>query len=328
MSIQWGIAGSGRISHMIAAEFGAVEDAEVVAVGSRSTERARAFAAEFGIPHAHGSYEALVADPQVDALYIGTPNAQHFPLALAAIDAGKAVLVEKSMCCQGEHARQLIRAAAERRVFLMEGMWTRFLPAIRAAHQAVESGRIGQVRTLQGDLFAHRPFDPTDRLFAPELGGGAMLDLGVYVLHFAQDFLGAPCSMQCTGRCYDNGVDADMGLQLRYDDGSFAQLCCSLAGHGPARMVIAGTEGFIEVGPRFHHPSEITVHAPDDGPQVISEPFEGSGYRLELQSVTDAIASGATEHELVPLADSLAVSQTMTEALDRFGYRPHDQLTL
>ncbi|WP_316670759.1 Gfo/Idh/MocA family oxidoreductase [uncultured Propionibacterium sp.] len=328
MSIQWGIAGPGRISRTIASEFAAVEGAEVVAVGSRSAERARAFASEFGIPHAHGGYEALVADPDVDAVYIATPNAQHFPLALAAIGAGKAVLVEKSMCCQDEHVRQLIRAAGERRAFLMEGMWTRFLPAVRAAHQAVESGSIGRVRALQGDLFAHRDFDPADRLFAPELGGGSMLDLGVYALHFAQDFLGTPSSMQCTGRCYDNGVDADVALQLRYGDGSFAQLCCSLAGHGPARMTIAGTEGFIEIGPRFHHPSRIIVRIPGNEPQVISEPFEGSGYRLELQSVTDAIAAGATEHELVPLADSLAVARTMTQALDQFGYRPHDQLTL
>ncbi|MBE6477381.1 MAG: Gfo/Idh/MocA family oxidoreductase [Propionibacteriaceae bacterium] len=330
MSIQWGIAGPGRVARIIASEFKAVEDAEVVAVGSRSTERARAFAAEFDIPHAHGSYEELVADPDVDALYIGTPNAQHFPLALAAIGAGKAVLVEKSMCCQGEHTRQLIRAARERHVFLMEGMWTRFLPAVQAAHSVVESGRIGRVRALQGDLFSYRDFDPTDRLFAPEMGGGSMLDLGVYLLHFAQDFLGTPTGMQCIGRCYSNGVDADVALQLRYGDGSFAQLCCSLAGHGPGRMAIIGTSGFIEVGPRFHHPSAITVHTPEDHveAEVISEPFEGAGYRHELQSATDAIAAGATEHELVPLSDTLAVSQTMTQALDQFGYRPHDRLTL
>lgn len=324
MSIRWGIAGPGRISRTIAEEFAAVDDAEVVAVGSRSIDHAREFAEQYSIPRAHGSYRELVDDPEVDAIYFGTPNAQHYAMALAAIEAGKAVLVEKSMTCQPEHTRELIEAVHAKGVFAMEGMWTRFLPAVRAAHDAIDAGRIGEVKAVQGDLFAYREFDPSDRLFGPAQGGGAMLDLGVYVLHFAQDFLGAPAQVQTTGWLTPNGVDAGAAMQLSYESGATAQVSCSLQAYGPGRMIIAGSEGFIEVGPRFHHPSTIVVHHGDDDPETITLPFPGVGYQVELAAVTQAIAEGKTEHPLVPLSDSLDVSLTMANALDQLGYQPVD----
>lgn len=324
MTVRWGIAGSGRIARIMAAEFAAAERAQLVAVGSRSAERATAFATEFGLAHAHGSYRELLDDPEVDAIYVGTPNAQHYALALAAIRANKAVLVEKSMTCQVQHTRELARAAREEGVFAMEAMWTRFLPAIRTAHEAVATGRIGDITCVQGDLFAYRAFDATDRLFAPGLGGGAMLDLGVYALHFAQDFLGDPIAVDCTGRLTESRVDAGSSMQLRYASGATAQLSISLEAYGPGRMTITGTKGFIEVEPRFHHPTTIVVHAGDAEPETITKPFPGRGYRLELTAVSEAIEAGLTEHPFVPLDDSIAVAGAMTHALEQLGYRPTD----
>lgn len=329
MSVRWGIAGTGRVSHLVASEFTTAASAELgggelVAVASRDQGRADAFASEFSLPICHGSYQALLDEPSVDAIYVGTPNAQHYALALAAIAAGKAVLVEKSMTCQAQHTRALARAAREAGVFAMEGMWTRFLPAIRAAHEAVDAGRIGQPRCVQGDLFAPRQFDPADRLFAPELGGGAMLDLGVYALHFAQDFLGAPVTVDCAGELTSSAVDASATMQLRYASGLTSQLAISLRAHGPGRMCLMGTEGFIEVEPRFHHPTSIVVHEGSKASERITLPFAGSGYRLELAAASQAIAGGLTEHPLVPLSDSVAVAVVMTHALEQLGYRPED----
>ncbi|SES01037.1 Predicted dehydrogenase [Propionibacterium cyclohexanicum] len=329
MTIRWGIAGPGRISHTIAAELAAVADAELVAVGSRSEDRAQLFAAEFSIPHAHGSYRALVTDPDVDVVYIGTPHPQHHPLAMAAIEAGKAVLVEKAMTCTVERTRELAQAARAAKVFAMEAVWTRFLPATRLAHELVDEGRIGELTAIQGDLFAHRDFNATDRLFAPELAGGAMLDLGVYVLHFAQDFLGAPSGVEVTGSLLPNGVDGAEAIQLRYDSGveglgRTAQLSCGLTTYGPGRMVICGTQGYLEVLPRFHHPSRLILHHGHDEPEVIERPYEGLGYRHELAAVTEAMSQGLTEHPLLPLDDSIAVAQAMTIGLAQLGYQPAD----
>ena len=177
MTIRWGIAGPGRVAATVAAEFAHVPDAELVAVGSRSSERAKEFAGRFGIPQAYGSYAELFAS-DVDVVYLATPHGQHTALALAAIEAGKALLVEKSFTTSVADTTAVIDAARRRGVFVMEAMWTRFLPAIAHLRELVSSGRLGEVRAVYGDLLAFREFEPSDRLFNPALGGGAVLDLG------------------------------------------------------------------------------------------------------------------------------------------------------
>jgi predicted dehydrogenase len=190
--IRWGNVGPGRIATSVMPDFAQVPHARAVAVASRSTERAQAFADEHGLDRAYGSYAEMIADPGVDALYIATPHPQHHALALAAIRAGKAVLVEKSFTATVAGAQELIAAAGQAQVFAMEAMWTRFQPAIVAARELIADGAIGEVRQVQADLGVDRPYDPADRLFDLAQGGGAMLDLGVYVVSFAQHFLGTP----------------------------------------------------------------------------------------------------------------------------------------
>ena len=198
-TVRWGIVGPGRIASLLIKDFPYVDGAEALAVASRSTERAEAFASEHGLARAYGSYHEIMSDPDVDVLYIATPHPQHHAIALAAIAAGKAVLVEKTFTATVAGAEEIIDAARRQQVFAMEAMWTRFQPAIVAARALIDDGAIGEVRQLQADLGVDRPYNPADRLFDPAQGGGAMLDLGVYVVSFAQYFLGTPNHIEVTG---------------------------------------------------------------------------------------------------------------------------------
>jgi predicted dehydrogenase len=252
-------------------------------------------------------------------VYIATPHPQHHAIALAAIAAGKAALVEKTFTATASGAEQVIAAARQQRVFVMEAMWTRFQPAIVAARALIDDGAIGEVRQLQADLGVDRPYDPTDRLFDPAQGGGAMLDLGVYVVSFAQYFLGTPDRIAVSGSLAPTGVDAEAGLLLGYDDGRVATLLISLKHHTPGAARIQGTKGWIEVPPRFHHPHRIVLHRRGREPDTIHRPPLGTGYSHELIEVTDGVRAGRTESVIMPLRDTLAVQRVLDEACEKLG---------
>jgi predicted dehydrogenase len=317
--VRWGIVGPGRIASLLIKDFPYVDGAEALAVASRSSERAEAFAAEHGLARAYGSYHEIMNDPDLDVLYIATPHPQHHAIALAAIAAGKAVLVEKTFTATVPGAEEVIAAARRHQVFAMEAMWTRFQPAIVAARALIEDGAIGEVRQLQADLGVDRPYDPADRLFDPAQGGGAVLDLGVYVVSFAQYFLGTPDRIEVTGSLTPTGVDAEAGLLLGYDDGRAATLLISLKHHTPGAARIQGTKGWIEVPPRFHHPHRIMLCRKGEEPEMIRRPPIGTGYSHELIEVTECVRAGRTESMIMPLADTLAVQRILNEACERLG---------
>ncbi|MGC3995432.1 MAG: Gfo/Idh/MocA family oxidoreductase [Propionicimonas sp.] len=318
MTVRWGIAGPGRIAATMAAEFAHVPDAELVAVGSRSADRAQLFADRYGIPRAFGSYDELFAS-DVDAIYLATPHAQHTELALAAIAAGKALLVEKSFTATVEDTAAIIDASRTRGVFVMEAMWTRFLPAITHLRGLVASGALGEVRSVYGDLLAFREFDPSDRLFNPALGGGAVLDLGVYVISFAQQFLGTPEVVHAVGGVFPNGVEAEAGILLGWPDGRYSTQAIGFTAPGPGRQVVAGTKGWVEVKPRFHRAEELSVHLLGEPAQELVFPKTGTGYSHELAHVCECLADRLTESPVMPLADTLAVQQVMAEVLSQLG---------
>lgn len=318
MSTRWAIAGPGQIAAIIAQEFHHVPDAELVAVGSRSAERARAFADRFEIPQSFGDYAELFAS-DVDAIYLATPHGQHTELALAAIEAGKAVLVEKSFTTSVTDTASIIDAARARGVFVMEAMWTRFLPAVAKLRELVDAGALGQVRTVYGDLLAFREFDPDHRLFNPDLGGGAVFDLGVYCLSFVQHFLGTPTSVQAVGGRFSNGVDSGAGILLGWPDGRYATQAVDLTAPGPGRQVVAGTLGWVEVKPRFHRADQLSVHLRGADPVELTVPKLGAGYAHEFIHVNQCLADGLTESPVMPLSDTLAVQKLMAEVLDRLN---------
>ena len=288
-------------------------------MASRSIDRAQAFATAHGLPRAHGSYRAIIDDPDVDVLYIATPHPQHHAIAMAAIEAGKALLVEKSFTATSAGAREIVNAARANGVFVMEAMWTRFQPVIVRARELIADGAIGEVRAVQADLGVGREFDPTDRLFDPAQGGGAMLDLGVYVVSFTQMLLGTPTSVTARGSLAASGVDQEAGILLGYDDGRTGALTISIRNQSPGSARIFGSAGWIDVMPRFHHPTTIVVSRIGRDPETITLPVTGGGYAHELIEVTQCLLAGRTESAVMPLQDTLDVQAILEEAGRQLG---------
>jgi predicted dehydrogenase len=318
-AVRWGIVGPGRIATKVAADFVHVAGAELVAVASQSPERARAFAAKHGIPRAYGSYAELLADADVDVVYIATLHPQHHGVALPALRAGKALLVEKPFTATVAGAVAIVERAREARRFVMEAMWTRFQPAIVKARSLIAEGAIGEVRGLQADLGIRPPYDPASRFFDPRQGGGAMLDLGVYLVSLAQMLFGAPSELAVQGSLAPTGIDAEASLLLGSPGGRRAVLTMSLVTQTPGQARIFGSEGFIDVLPRFHHPTDIVLHRAGAAPQPFTLPPLGGGYAHELIEVTECVRAGRLESAIMPLADTLAVQRVLNEACERLG---------
>ncbi|WP_219416798.1 Gfo/Idh/MocA family protein [Pseudonocardia nigra] len=321
---RWGIVGPGRIAAKVVSDFAHVPNAEAVAVASRSPERAAAFAGEHGIPRSYGSYRAIVEDPDVDVLYIATPHPQHRAVALAACRAGKAVLVEKSFTVTGAATREIADAAAEAGVFAMEAMWTRFQPAIVRMRELIADGAIGEVNAVQADLGAQHSTDPLDRFYAPALGGGALFDLGVYPISFAQMVLGTPETVTAHGALSPSGVDVEESILLGYGEGRSAQLFASLRCATPGQARVFGSAGWIDVLPRFHHPDTIVLYRGSRDGEEITVPHVGSGYAHELVEVTDCVLAGALESRVMPLADTIAVQDVMDRVAELIGLAPQE----
>jgi predicted dehydrogenase len=319
--IRWGIVGPGRIAEKVVEDFAVVDGACAVAVASRSLDRARAFADRHGLERAHGSYAEILADPDVDVLYVATPHPQHHAIALGALQVGKALLVEKAFTATTAGAADVVEAARQSGVFVMEAMWTRFQPAVVALRELVADGAIGEVRAVQADLGVSREYDPADRLFDLALGGGALLDLGVYVVSFAQMLLGTPERVLASGSLFPSGADAEATLLLDYGEGRSAALTTSLRNALPGQARVFGTAGWIDVLPRFHHPETIVLHRAGAEPETITRRPLGAGYSHELIEVTEGVRAGRTESRVMPLADTLAVQSVLGEAAEQLGVR-------
>jgi predicted dehydrogenase len=324
MTVRWGVVGPGRIADKVVRDLPHVPGAVLTAVASRSEERAAAFAAEHGAERAHGSYRAIVDDPDVDVLYVATPHPQHRAVTLAAVRAGKAVLVEKAFTVTPAATREIVDLARERGVFVMEAMWTRFQPAIVRLRELLADGAIGEVQSVQADLGAQHSTDPADRFYNPALGGGALFDVGVYPISFAQMVLGTPETVAAHGALSDTGVDVEEAVLLGYPGGRSASLLASLRCATPGGARVVGTGGWIDVPPRFHHPRSLVLVRHGHEPETISAPPLGTGYAHELIEVTDAVAAGRTESAAMPLADTVAVQDVMAEVAARIGLEPQE----
>jgi predicted dehydrogenase len=317
--MRWGIVGPGRIAEKVAADFVHVKGAELTAVASRSLPRAETFAARHHIARAYGSYADIIADPEVDVLYVATPHPQHHAVAMAALRGGKALLIEKAFTATLAGATEIVELARSSRRFVMEAMWTRFQPIVVKARTLIADGAIGEVRGVQADLGIHPPYDPKDRFFDPAQGGGAMLDLGVYLVSLAQMVLGTPSEMTVQGSLAPSGVDREAAMLLGYPDGRRAALMMSLCNPTPGQARIFGTGGFIDILPRFHHPETIVLHRQGAEPERFTEPPLGGGYSHELIEVTECMRAGRTESSVMPLDDTLAVQRILHQACVSLG---------
>lgn len=257
--IHWGILGTGAIARKFADDFVYVKDGTLLASGSRSIERARAFADTFSIPHRYGSYQALVEDPRIEAVYIATPASEHKAGIELCLRAGKAVLCEKPLTVSSQEAADVITLARRSGVFLMEAMWTRFLPLIACLRQLLDQDIIGEIRHVMADLASDVEFDPAGRVFNAELGGGALLQRGVYLLSLTSMILGSPIRAKGLSVVGSSGIDDATGILLKYSKGQLATLWCSVRVRGERRAVIAGTRGQIVIHDPVNCPSTLTV---------------------------------------------------------------------
>ncbi len=323
-ALRWGVLAPGVIANAFVSTLHANTDQRVRAVASRTPARAEAFAAAHGIDTVHASYEALVADAGVDVVYIAAPHSEHRALALLAISAGRHVLVEKPLATNAADARAIAEAARAAGVFAMEAMWSRFLPQTTVIDRLLADGELGEVRLVTADFGGLATFDPTSRLFDPALGGGALLDLGVYPLWFAHFVLGAPKAVTARGSLAPTGVDAQAALVLDADAGSGAQalVSTSLVVATPAEARIHGTRGRIEVDPLFLMPGGFTLVGVDGSRRSWRDTsgLEGrDGLAWQAAAVASDIAVGRTESPWHPLERSIAVLETIDEARRQLG---------
>ena len=313
---RWGILGTGTIAAKFALGLRAADNGELVAVGSRSSQTAEAFAGEHGAARAHATYDELAGDPDVDATYIATPHVLHRENTLACIAGGKAVLCEKPFAMNAREGEEMVAAARSAGTFLCEAMWTRFLPATRRVQALIASGAIGEPRQLDGDFGFRTELDPKGRLFDPALGGGALLDVGIYCVAYARMVFGsAPLEVHSSAHIGETGVDEQSAYLFRYGSGALARMSSATRTETPHRVTISGTEGSIEV-PDFWQAQELIVNGERE-----RHPFLGNGYTHEVVAVGEALAAGALECAEVPLEETLEIARTLDELRGQWGLR-------
>jgi predicted dehydrogenase len=319
--IRWGILGTGSIAAKFARGLASLADARLVAVGSRSSATAEAFAETFGVPHRHASYEALAQDPEVDVIYVATPHSLHRENSILCLRAGKAVLCEKPFAINAAEALEVIELARARGLFLMEAMWTRFVPLIAKLRELLADGAIGQVRLLTADFGFRAPFDPAGRLFNPELGGGALLDVGVYNVSLASMIFGPPSRVVSMADLGQTGVDEQAAFVLGYEQGQLAVLSTAIRTSTPQEALMMGTDGQIRIHSPWWKPTKLTLSAGGQPEKVIEIPFIGNGYNYEAQEVMNCLRADRTESPVMPLDETLAIMQTMDEIRAQCGLR-------
>lgn len=317
--IRWGILGPGRISRSFAKGLHAAAGAELVAVGSRDRDRAAAFAAEFGARNVHEGYAALAADPDVDAVYIGTPNSLHHDHTLLCLRAGKHVLCEKPLALDAAQAGRMIAAAREAGLVLMEAMWMRFLPAVARLRDLVAAGTIGEVRTVLADFGFHAAYDPGSRLFSPALGGGALLDIGVYPLNLALMLCGEPVEMQTLATLGATGVDEECTILLRHAEGRLSVLTASFRVDTPRAAHILGTRGSLTLCFPWWAANRLELRTDGDRIERMELPGRGGGYAHEAEAFMELIRTGRRESDVMSHRDSLSVLRLMDEIRARWA---------
>ncbi len=319
--IRWGILGTGNIARKFALGLHELEDAALVAVGSRSQESADRFGDQFQVSRRHASYEDLAADPQVDVVYIATPHSLHKENMRLCLEAGKAVLCEKPFTINAQEAREVIELARARRLFLMEAMWTRYIPLMVELRRMLAEGVIGDVRMITADFGYRARFNPRSRAFDPALGGGGLLDVGVYPISLASMILGAPDRIASLAEIGQTGVDEQAAMVLGYPGGELAVLHTAVRTTTPQEATIMGTDGWIRIHPRWWIPDTMTIHPAGGAPQTVQVPFIGNGYNYEAAEVHRCLREGRLESEIMPLDETLAIMETMDRIRAQWGMK-------
>jgi predicted dehydrogenase len=308
---RWGILGTGAIAKQFVQGLRSLPEAEVFAVGSRSEASARKFADKRNIPRRHASYDALASDPDVDVVYIATPHPFHADNAAICLQAGKAVLCEKPFCINAAEAERVVQLARENGLFVMEGMWTRFFPLMEEVRRLLSEGAIGEVRMLNVDFGFRADLDPASRLFEKRLGGGALLDVGVYCVSLASMVLGMPSGFVGLPHLGETGVDEQASVVLQHEGGRLANLSIGVRTTTPQEATIMGTEGYVRVHAPWWRPEAMTISRPGKEDETVEAPVSGNGFNYEAAEVMRCLEAGKTESDVMPLDETISVLKTM-----------------
>ena len=311
--IRWGILGCGKIANKFASDLRFVNDAELKAVASRNSAKLESFSKEHRPDLSFSTYEALVSCADVDAIYVATPHGLHYEHVMLCLRNGKAVLCEKAFALNLSQAREMIEFARRKRIFLMEAFWTKFLPQYQAVMDIIRAGKIGEVKLVQSDFGFKAPEPRAQRLFDPMLGGGSLLDIGIYPIFIAQSILGKPTQVQAFITPYESGVDEQCAMIMKFAGGALAVLSSTFAVETPVEAVIAGTEGRIVMRNRFHNAVGTVelVIGRDAARNIEVHREEGFGYQFEARHVNDCLRKGLTESPVMTHADTLMLMETL-----------------
>jgi predicted dehydrogenase len=324
--ICWAILGAGKIANKFAADLALVQDAELVAIASLDHSRGKEFAKKFSIPLYFDSYEKLVTSPDVDVIYIATPHGFHHQHAMLCLNHGKAVLCEKAFALNSHQLNEMVSLAKRKKVFLMEAFWTKFIPQYIQVKGMIERGDIGEIKLIQADFGFKAPLPTAQRLIDPGLGGGSLLDIGIYPVFLAVSLLGRPVDIKALMTSYSTGADEQCVVSMKFASGALAILSSTFASDTPTEAMIAGTEGRIQMRNRFHNPVgrlEIikTVGKDDHVDDVIVDRESGYGYQFEARHVSDCLRKGLTESPVMTLSDSLLLMETLDRIRKECGIR-------
>jgi predicted dehydrogenase len=317
--IRLGILGTGRMAGDFAAGLPHADNIELVAVASRSQESAQRFASRLGISRHYSSYEALASDPQVQLVYVATPHSCHLENSLMCLDAGKAVLCEKPFTINARDAARLIKKARDKRLFLMEAMWTRYIPAVVRLRELLAQNVIGKVQLMTAGGAYMPAFDPGNYLFRPDLGGGVLLDAGVYLVSMASMVFGAPDKVLATASLGRTGVDEHDAILLQHSDGAIASLYVSLRARMSPSVTLLGDRGRIFVHAPIFVPPKLTISITGEPEETEAFPFPGNGYQFQAMEAARCMLAGQTESSIMPLDESLRIMQTMDEVRKQIG---------
>jgi predicted dehydrogenase len=321
--IRWGILGAGKIANKFASDLRWVEDAELRAIGSQDKLKGEQFAKTHNIPIIYNSYDALVSSKEVDVIYVATPHGFHHKHVMLCIEHGKAVLCEKAFALNSKQVREMVELATRKKVFLMEAFWTKFIPQYEMVKMMIDRGDIGEIKFIQADFGFRAPSPLAQRLFDPELGGGSLLDIGIYPVFFALALLGKPVELNSIMTSYPSGVDEQIVVNMKFANGALAVLSSTFAADTPTEAVIAGTEGRIHMRNRFHNPvGDIEyVKGKDEVHQISVKREEGFGYQFEARHVCDCLRKGLIQSPVYSLQDSLLLIQTLDKIRESAGIK-------
>ena len=319
-NFKWGILGPGGIARAFAKDLQLLEGHEVAAVGSRTLINAQEFAKSFG-GTAYGSYEELVADPAVDAIYVATPHPAHKENVVLALSAGKPVLCEKPFAVNAKEAQEMVAAAQKKNIALMEAMWARFLPHYAQVREIIASGVLGTILTVQADHGQRLADRNIPRLVEPSLAGGALLDLGIYPVSFAHMVLGNPSKITASGVLTDKGVDAQTSMIFDYSSGAQAILNTTMIEQTPCRAVVAGVNGWLEIDRTFYNPTSMRVTLLDGSVTQYPDTYTGHGLREQAEAFKKLVTSGQTESEILSWKDTVDIMHTLDTVRAQIGLR-------